>query len=51
MEMVFQEISLYFILEASNIESAAYHEQQEHVLNRKSSAGTRESCSLAKFIK
>lgn len=29
MEMVFQEISLYFIVEASNIESAAYHGQQE----------------------
>lgn len=47
MEMVFQEISLYFIIETSNIESAAYREQQEYILNTKSSAGTQESCSLA----
>lgn len=47
MEMVFQKISLYFIIETSNIESAAYREQQEYILNTKSSAGTQESCSLA----
>lgn len=46
MEMVFQEISLYFVIEASNIDSAAYHEQQEYILN-KSSAGSQEQCLLA----